>query len=383
MTHISSSNSFLGRESELAALVDALSGRSQLIVGPRRIGKTTLLRALIKRPDTDWVGVRVDLQYARTAADAVDRIERELEGYGITPPITEEVTSRLSSLGIGALNIGLRDRASEDPWRRLAALLTIAVNQTGKPRGVVLALDEVPWWLDAIRKNEGPEHARAALAALRYLRQRDDLAPHLRIILTGSVGLAGLAHALGASAELNDLTPVFELGPLSEPAGEALFEMEVGNRALGAGAARRAHEVSGGSPHWIKVLAERAAAHVPEPGEIAADTVTDAADALLEPRMRHLFADEGREHLERRYGQEQTNLLIAILDSAAAAPGPAPEEALITSGLAAGATTRSAARDLLHLLVDEFYLCFDNLTSTYSFFLPLLKSWWRLYGGHR
>lgn len=376
-----------GREQDSLNLWRFLEERSVLLVGPRRIGKTELLRSMVLAPRPGFLGVRVDLQGALTVTEAVQRILQEMQKHGIVESLGARIETHVSSAGLGPAQVALRDQTSADPWERLGAVLSAATERLrskGADGGVTLflALDEVPWWLDAVQANEGAAEARRALAALRYLRQRDDLRDELRMILTGSVGLAGLAHGLGASAELNDLTPVYELGPLEPAAGMALFEMDVTRfqRAMTPEAAQRAQAVAGGSPHWIRVLAERSAASVSGAAPVDVAAVDEGVEALLEPRMRHLFADEGGEHLLRRYGREKARMLIAVLSEVARSPGPVPREALITAALAAGVADRGEASALLHLLVDEFYLGFDSRAGTYHFLLPLLQRWWRWYG---
>ena len=51
------------------------------------------------------------------------------------------------------------------------------------------------------------------------------------MVLTGSVGLAGLASAAGGAAEINDLTP-HELAGLEEYDGMGLFAAEVNARGV-------------------------------------------------------------------------------------------------------------------------------------------------------
>src|SRR5262245_12724344 len=105
----------------------------------------------------------------------------------------------------------------------------------------------------------------------------------IRWILTGSVSLPQLAASMGASADLNDLHPSLLLRPLEAAAGEALFEAEVAgaHRASTPEARRRVHEVAGGFPHWLKVLAEHASGSTRGPVDV--DAVEAAVTSLLSP----------------------------------------------------------------------------------------------------
>jgi hypothetical protein len=68
----------VGRAGEVAALRDrALDARNSRIEGPRRFGKTSLLRAVLGAiADDGWIGIEVNFLGCVTAADVGERIER-------------------------------------------------------------------------------------------------------------------------------------------------------------------------------------------------------------------------------------------------------------------------------------------------------------------
>ena len=63
--------SLFGRDEDLAALEEQLLAGGVLLVGPRRIGKTELLKQLCRKPPRDTVPVRVDLEGLVDVAGAV------------------------------------------------------------------------------------------------------------------------------------------------------------------------------------------------------------------------------------------------------------------------------------------------------------------------
>lgn len=370
------------RESELEHMWEVLEERSVLLVGPRRIGKTTLIRDAIRVPRKNaqaFRGVRVDVEYSASVEAGVERILEGLATIRLAEAVTERVGQKIASANLGPVGVALRPEDGADPWKRLGRVLAEAAERMGPTDLLLLGLDEVPWWLDSIRRRSGAEAAREALAALRYLRQRDDLHGRLRMVLTGSIGLAGLAQRVGASAEMDDLE-VIELGPMLPSAGTALFEAEVSSRvACTPDAAKMAFEMSGGSPHWIKELAARSVSAVGLGRAVDAGVVQDAVTALLDPKMRNLFADEGHEHLLRRHPEDR-EVLSRLLAVAAQRPEGAPREALIATALEAGVPSRRRAEAHLYLLVDEFYLRHDPASDSFRFVLPLFQRWWLWYG---
>ena len=239
---------------------------------------------------------------------------------------------------------------------------------------LALLLDEMPWWLDELRKAGTDDDARTALAKLRSMRQQED-GPAM--ILTGSVGLEAVAEAIGALPEINDLIPPIEVGPLGDAAGKTLFETELIDRGIVCepDAAHLAHSLTGGSPHWLKVLARRV--HK-VPAAVPQDIEEACAD-LLSPGLRRLFLDEGNGHFRRRYEQRQAAMLITILTATAQHESVA-QPAILAAVL--GVSTEWSREQIqagLYTLVDEFYL--DGRGGQFSFINPLLRRWWLKYGG--
>jgi hypothetical protein len=384
-------NVFLfGRDSDRALLLDHLDEGGVLLVGPRRIGKTELIRQLCREPPADVVAVRVDLEGLSDAEGAVERLREALSRQRVAP---RRVLDKLKSLRrvevAGVVELERSDSgdgAAVTAFDALETLLDATVEKLPDKARLWLMLDELPWWLDSLRRplpgdpsdaseraEAGAARARRALAQLRYLRQREGLGSRLRMMLTGSVGLASLARELGASAELNDLTS-HELGPLAPPDGAALFEAGLAGRGLGShpDVAQRAHELAGGSPHWIKQLAAKVGSR-----EVDAGALDAAVEQLLSPRMRHLFDDEGDAHLRRRHG-DQAPVLKAVLSTVSASDAGMPRAALLAAAMTAGASRRPDAERAVGQLIDEFYL--DEIDGRVRFANPLFRLWWQRYG---
>lgn len=349
------------------------------MTGARRVGKTELCRTLTKGQRAGWHFVRVDLEKCVDVVSAAALIEADLAAAGFGPGAAARAVQQVESLQIAGTGGTLRAAASADPWTRIQAALTRACDQAGPEGTFVLILDEVPWWLDALRGREGDAVARDALAALRHLRQRDDLVGRFRMLLTGSIGLAGFARQVGASAEVNDLMPPYDLRPLNRAAALTVFELALGDRRLRATPTAAAVAVgeAGGFPHWIKLIAERVA---PAVGVTVEERdVADAIDTLLSPRLRNLFEDEGGEHLRRRHGPRRARTLSAVLSAAVGSEG-APFQALVAAAAAAeNGTTRRQAEECVYLLADEYYLE-ESEPGRWTFLLPLLRRWWARYG---
>lgn len=330
------------------------------------MGKTTVLEWMLAVGRVGWAGVFVDLQGASTVEDLIVRWESR-----VPVAVRAAVAIRTAAPDVVRAAAGAVGAPASDAWRGAAVLLEVHLAMLPATDRLVVVLDEVPWWLDELERRE-PGAARSALAALRRLRH---LWPErLRFVLTGSVGLAGLAADLGASAELNDLD-VKTLPPLPVAGGCTVFELSLpaGSR-VHRDAARAAHMLAGGSPFWIRELAQRVMEQ-----DVGVDAVERAAAVLLQPALRHLFADQAREHFLRRDPRD-VPVLGALLAAASADDAGVTEEALITAALAARAdVSRQRARELVYRLSDAWYLM-EEPPRRWRFAMPLFRRWWCHYG---
>lgn len=352
-------------------LLSTLERKSLLLYGPRRVGKSTELDRLVANPPPGRRVIRIDLEghlhnpiQELAEAARVHLVEAGLLRLAPTPGV--------KSVQVAGFGLTLSEQEVEDPWRTLQGDLLSAVASSD---GLVLALDEVPWWLEAIETKLGAGQARSALAALRRLRQRTGLRHRLRMILTGSIGLSALAAELGASAELNDLEQVI-MPPLDPAQGAALFESQLAGFSLPCTprAAQEANRLAGGSPHWIKRLATLCSTGASSKAEVEA-----AVDQLLTPMRRNEFRDEGREHFERRH-RARMPALLAILEAVSHVDTGAPRQGAINAAISAlPRLTNAQAMECVFLLMDEFYLRPAEEDSL-DWVNPLFRRWWLRYG---
>lgn len=370
--------SLQGRDQDIERTWELVAERSILLTGPRRVGKTSLMEALQEAPRSGWRVVLVDLQGKRDVASVLPDLRQVLESAGLGPSRIADGAARIHGLEIGGIaGLSLRDQSKPGPWESLQLLVNGAMGQLEQGERLLICMDELPWWIDGISETAGEVEARSVLAKLRALRMRHD---GLRMVLTGSIGIESLAHRLGATAELNDVTPAFELCPLQPAHGAALFETEVSarGRLVDSAVAASAHVLAAGYPHWIKLLAERAALEVERESRVGDKDLAAARDHLLAPRQRKLFADEGIEHFRRRDRGASAAGKRAILDAACDETG-APIHVLETAAMTQGAASKKHAREWVYALMDTFHL--QQMGDRFHFSLPLFRLWWERYGG--
>ena len=223
---------FFDRQAELGLLADRVrNGTHTLLTAQRRMGKTSLVRELLRRlsAEGDFQTVFVDLEDAGSAADAVaeiavqsrpaqrawsrikDRFANVLRGVG----------DRIDAVSVAEVRVKLRAGIDAGSWRQkgdevLAALADLAESD----RPVVLAIDELPILVNQMLKDDDyritPEGKRAVDEFLSWLRRNgQDHRSRICLIVSGSVGLEPILRQAGLSAHANIFSP-FDLKPWNE-----------------------------------------------------------------------------------------------------------------------------------------------------------------------
>lgn len=228
---------FWDRETELAMLVEQLDeGVHLLLVAPRRMGKTSLMREAARRIEDRYVCLHVDLQKAHSSADAV--VELSLAAHRHKPlwerakcVFRNVIQDTIDSIKIDEIAVTLRSGLTAGDWQEKGDRLFEILASHEKP--VVLFFDEVPILVNRLLKGSDyeitPERREAADAFLSWLRGNSVRHQRrIRMVITGSIGLEPIVRQAGLSATLNTLAP-FRLGAWSRETATGCL------RALGAG----------------------------------------------------------------------------------------------------------------------------------------------------
>ena len=225
---------FFDREPDLAALEERVGdGTHTLVTAKRRMGKTSLVRELLRRlkEKGNFETVFVDVEGAETASDAIAEI-----GAGSMPVqgawrrivsafdnVLRGVGDRIDELSVADIRVTLRAGIDAGNWRRKGDEVFAAL--AGNDRPVVLAIDELPILVDRLLRGESetiePERVRAAEAFLSWLRKNgQEHRNRVILILSGSVSLEPILRRAGLSAQAN-IYSAYDLKPWDEATAEA------------------------------------------------------------------------------------------------------------------------------------------------------------------
>ena len=213
---------FFDRKAELDVLRERVrNGTHTLLTAQRRMGKTSLVRELLRRLKTDGEceTVFVDLEAANSAADAVAEIasqSRQVQGawHRIKSGFSNvlgEALDRVDTLDIHEVRVKLRAGVDAGDWRQKGDEVCAALAKAGRP--VVLAIDELPILVNRMLKDadyhitaDGRDDVDAFLSWLR--RTGQEHRGRLCLIVSGSVGLEPILRQAGLSAHANIFSPL-------------------------------------------------------------------------------------------------------------------------------------------------------------------------------
>ena len=387
---------FFDREVEIEALMERVEdGIHTLVTAQRRMGKTSLVRELLRRLDErgDFETVFVDLEDASTAADAVVEIAAaSLPIRGIVTRVKDWVrksstatVDRLDELGVSELRVKLRAGVDAGRWRTQGDALFASLAKSEKP--VVLAIDELPILVNRLLKGHDyritPERRQDTDAFLSWLRKNGQAhRGRLRLVVSGSVGLEPILEQAELSAHANILAP-FELRPWDEDTAVAcLGELaeSYGLRIPGRVRQEMFRRLRCGIPHHVQQFFDKLHEH------LRRDHRTEASlDDVERVYSRDMLGVRGQVYLEHY----QSRLRMVLGDDGYVVALELLTEAAVSDGqLTDGSIRRyeayrsvlydeSAARikDVLHVLEHDGYLA--RRDGGYDFVSGLVEDWWR------
>ena len=226
-----------GREDEIERLWTALGRReSLLMLAPRRVGKTSLMRELQRDPRPNWDVVYINVEDARGAADLFARViaalaqDSRYRNWLEAGRLPQALRSAWTSLThVKALGVELKRAVGQD-WASTADYLEKRLERLPEGRRLLIIIDELPILVSRMLRSEGGrEDAALLLGRLRRWRQTPALRDKVQALIGGSIGLEGVLRRARLSASINDLAP-FRVASWSRPTA-ARFLKDVGKDA--------------------------------------------------------------------------------------------------------------------------------------------------------
>ncbi len=361
-------------------------GGHLLLLAPRRVGKTSLLRHLENNPQEGYVFLYVMVQSCTTEHAFYKEILEKFYSSEFTKKLDklnkkskELIASVLNSIqGIKLGDAGISFQNSE--YKLTASDLEKVINALELNQKLILVLDEYPDVLEKIDKNHGKQAAIDFLSNTRALCQNTELTQKVQFIFTGSIGLDTLANRLGSSGLINDRDKV-HINPLTQASALefiAFLENNSGNNFSidKPVAICLLQKIEWLMPYYIEALWLRLEDLCCD-HDIANPTEKDVDEAfeLLFHRNYRTTFNHWAERLER-FEKDEAKLAKAILDKLA-------EDSELRFNEIYNIFQNESYQHLngnyiLDCLEHDGYL-FEHEEKSFKFTSPILKEWWRRY----
>jgi hypothetical protein len=385
---------FWDRELELRLFMELLEeGANVLLIAPRRIGKTSLMREAARRLEGRYICLQVDLQKAHSPSDAIVELSIATKPYlslwgkatAVFGEVVNRVAGKVESLRIDELTLTLRSGVTAGDWQAKGDRLLEVLAESEKP--VIVFLDEVPILVNRVL--QGPDYKATAEtrsvtdAFMSWLRE--NTIRHqgkLRIVVTGSIGLEPILRFAGLNATLNTFTPFHLSAWPPEIAIKLLLELaREYDLALDAdGAGRMVERLGYCIPHHVQVYFDNLYRTCKLRGveQISLALIDQVYETEMLSIQGHVELSHLEERLKMVLGSELYPFALEILTETAMTGVLTWETAeVIGSGYAfENRPIQNVIREILGILEHDGYLTRDA-DGHYEFVSRLIKDWWK------
>jgi len=209
---------FWDRVHELASIWDAvLNGSHVLLVAPRRVGKTSIMRHMQDNPKEGYLVVYIDTESADSEnefwhkllnalmeEEFISRVKKYTQKFG---HILEEINIKnISTKGVTFGDDTTVDYATA--FEKLIKGLDYKIK-------LIIMIDEFAQTVENIIKYEDEKSAESFLRTHRALRQNITLSKQVSFVYAGSIGLESVVSKMGATKLINDLNSI-KVKPLAD-----------------------------------------------------------------------------------------------------------------------------------------------------------------------
>ncbi|MFZ6680090.1 ATP-binding protein [Undibacterium sp. Tian12W] len=214
-------DNFFGRDAEVTHLVDTLQNDDVLLLGARRIGKTSLCRAVIASlRSQDWRAIEINVAACIDERGFLEKLDSalrpELDSLGAKIASTlgsafSAVTGRIRSVKVpipGAGTLGVDLGAEEiDDWTKVGSELLALIGKIDQRW--LIYVDELPIMLFNIIRNDPENGVKRVRRFLDWFRNDVRALPGSNVVhwlISGSVGLDTLVQQHGMADTINSLS---------------------------------------------------------------------------------------------------------------------------------------------------------------------------------
>ena len=374
---------FFDREKELIILWDKLPREHILMLAPRRIGKTSILRKLIADACDHSFQAADVCHFARcqNELDCVNEIIGAIHKNhkNFTKALNKRL-KRIKSISISLTSAKVDFDASQPrQWREVGKELAETLQDLGGHW--LIPVDELPIFvLTLLKQEDGLNRTHQFLDWFRSLRQEYYQSIHW--VLAGSIGLDTVAARLNLGDTINDLS-VFPLGAFEVPVAQRFlrtladsYEMVLSDDVIDT----MIQCIGWPVPYYLQLLFSALRDQCPisdiDNHSFNISAVNNAFESLLTPAHKGYF-DYWRQRLKEELEEPDSGYAVLLLNAACHDSAGVSRETLqqiLSEVIQDSGEKQEKLGYLLDVLENDGYLI--EADQRYRFRLELLREYW-------
>ena len=377
---VAEGDDFFNRISEMELFWRNLETDNLLLLAPRRVGKTSLMRKMAEKAAAyGFTTALVDVSDCADELHFVQRLYAAILEGPLGDPLWHQIKE--SWLGktidriqkVGAAGFSLEFRPDGAAWTRLGEELAGALSKL-EGRWLI-QIDELPVFVLKLLDHDVPAGRARVREFLYWMRRLRQKYTGVRWMLAGSIGLDTITTRLNIADAINDLH-IEKLGSFNAPVADAFLQALAAAHSVQLGEAVRAHIVTRTgwtAPYYLQLIFHQLRG---VKGEVSQSDVDRAIEDLLGPHHRNYF-DYWRQRLYEELGRPDAELAVSLLHHCCRAPEGSTRStlSLVLAGSIPDPTAREdKLRYLLDVLQNDGYLV--DVDSRWRFLSPLLREYW-------
>jgi hypothetical protein len=346
------------------------------------MGKTSLLRELLRRYQEDFIGLFLDLQGDDAPEDVIVKLANAMKQY---QPLHAKLLATPRDLWNGIVSlikpsdrIQLRETINAGNWAPKGDALFGLLAELEKP--IILCLDEIPIFINRLINREQLSVVELFMSWLRSASEHSS--QRFSVILSGSIGFAPILERINMSAAINIFIP-HRLNPwekvtavdfLRGVARHDVLHYEEGAEDILIDTLRCC------IPHHVQLLHQELREHCirNEIKIISRGLAGEACERLINSGKGGAEFRHYEERLRIAHSEKVFNAACIILAETAQNP-PQQWERLEKICRQKG-LSEAETRMLLTSLTEDGYL--EITVDGVRFFSPLLQRWWKKQYAH-
>jgi len=380
---------FFGREAELTHLHDLLQRQDILLLGPRRVGKTSVARRLCLMArkegyhafEVNVAGCADEAVFIEKIMEAVHENNRSAAAQiisscwnGIAERLNRIKKFKVSAVG-GSFETEIGDK-SVDHWTNVAGdLLRSLATLEGE---WLIYVDELPIFLYKIL--DEPDGVTRVRLFLDWFRNdiRDKI-QSITWLVSGSVGLDTLVQRYHMPDTINNMSHQC-LDPFSHDEADAFLALLSDTEKLDLETGHRAQILEGigwTQPYYIQLVVQRLIRPKFRAEKDPIRRINMALEEVIDPGTDNDF-HHWESRLEMQLGKPDALMAREILTTVARDPKGATGRVLLNALIRRFDTDQDKFIYLRDILLRDAYLWQDKSTEPprYRFRLELLRLWW-------